>query len=152
MIGILAVVAGGSFYVVQNNNLNQEKENNSNQLSSSSSQNIEYQQKMDVNQLLAGDYSSVVGTWENQRGQELVFTDQGLATQSVYTQDVTLSNGQITNGFYHAAVLSSRLSFIPAGVSNNTDASDLSRDRMVITQNGLVVTEDNLDTVFYKVS
>lgn len=144
ILGVV-LVSGGVLAVNQSNG---EPEAESSKISKSLKiQSSEAIIPMNIQQLADGNYLSVQGTWQNNQGQELVFDQNGLVTQNIYNQDVVLSDGQISNDFFHQEMMSSRIAFIPADVVGNPDVSNTSQDRMVVTQNGLVITDN--DAVFY---
>ena len=96
---------------------------------------------MDINAIQNGDFSSLEGTWENGRGDTIVFSKDRV-TQSGTT--ITLKFGEVKDGIlkeYSSSggpVGGSQLFMIPAGVSiPNNNESDNSKDRLLGTQNDL---------------
>ena len=139
------VLGGLGIFLSQNDNINTQESISEKKLSSQPT----YNDSMNINQLLNGNYSSVQGTWKNKNNQILVFDESGLISQNIYEiDDVTLSDGQITNGIFHQLIGLSRLAFVPANISGNPDESDVNKDRMIITQSGLALNDN--DFVFYR--
>lgn len=96
---------------------------------------------MDINAIQNGDFSSLEGTWENGRGDTIVFSKDRV-TQSGTT--ITLKFGEVKDGILKeyswagGPVGGSQLFMIPAGVSiPNNNESDNSKDRLLGTQNDL---------------
>ena len=96
---------------------------------------------MDINAIQNGDFSSLEGTWENGRGDTIVFSKDRV-TQSGTT--ITLKFGEVKDGIlkeYSSSggpVGGSQLFLIPAGVYiPNNNESDNSKDRLLGTQNDL---------------
>ncbi|KAA9233712.1 DUF6287 domain-containing protein [Aerococcus mictus] len=99
------------------------------------------QQGIDIDQIQAGDFSTLVGTWRNGRGQELVIHEDGyVEPHSFINLDGAKREGQFlvadlraTDGYWGGAAFY----IIPAGVEvynsmdHLVDASDKSRDRLL---------------------
>ncbi|MHA6646867.1 DUF6287 domain-containing protein [Aerococcus urinae] len=101
------------------------------------------QQGIDIDQIQQGDLTTLVGTWRNGKGQELIIHEDG----SVYPdQYINLDNFRLENQTLVGDLRSTNsyggaaLSIIPAGVVMKApmlslvDASDNSRDRLLATQ------------------
>jgi endonuclease V-like protein UPF0215 family len=91
---------------------------------------------MNLAQISAGDYSSVVGTWKNNQGHTVVFTD------STITSDGNVVTA-VSSSFYNDRHLTLTLNgyaidFYNAGERNTTegliDNSDASKDRVFVGQ------------------
>ena len=117
---------------------------------------------MDIAAIQKGDFSSVVGTWKNSDGWELIFDENGLVDKNFY---VPIDHLQVKDNFLKAGLMPKKpggavaLAFLPEGVSltpaitsspNNgyMDPSDLSKDRL---WSGYQVIDGNLQGFFYKV-
>ena len=99
------------------------------------------QQGIDIDQIQAGDFSTLVGTWRNGRGQEFVIHEDGyVEPHSFINLDGSKREGQFlvadlraTDGYWGGAAFY----IIPAGVEvynsmdHLVDASDKSRDRLL---------------------
>lgn len=111
---------------------------------------------MDIDSLMQGNYDSIIGTWQNSRGESLVFNIKGLVADS---QNL-LGRGKITEGIFETGYIDNNIgevslmmvpkdtalgqSFYSAGV----DPTDTTRDR-ILTKVG----EAELDVdAFYRVS
>ncbi|KAA9240381.1 MULTISPECIES: DUF6287 domain-containing protein [Aerococcus] len=102
------------------------------------------QQGLDIDQIMQGDLTTLVGTWRNEKGQEFVFHEDGSVDPDYYLNldNFRLENQTLvgdlrgTNSYGGVA-----LHIIPAGVVmvappmlDIVDASDYSRDRLLATQ------------------
>ncbi|WP_195854159.1 DUF6287 domain-containing protein [Aerococcus tenax] len=102
------------------------------------------QQGLDIDQIMQGDLTTLVGTWRNGKGQEFVFHENGSVDPDYYLNldNFRLENQTLvgdlrgTNSYGGVA-----LHIIPAGVVmvappmlDIVDASDYSRDRLLATQ------------------
>lgn len=125
---------------------------------SSSNQNISG--KMDINAIKNGDFSSIEGRWSTGNGgQDLVFSKNGLIEPAEFYVDINdavFKDGYIITS-YKAPTIRAQLDMIPAGVIIPTvtepnfveDASDTSRDRMIIHQ--APHAHGNAQSFFYRV-
>lgn len=116
--------------------------------------------KMDINAIKNGDFSSIEGRWSTGNGgQDLVFSKNGLIEPAEFYVDI---NGAVfRDGYlitsYRAPTIGAQLDMIPAGVVIPTvtepnfveDASDTSRDRMIIHQ--APHAHGNAGSFYYKV-
>ncbi|KAA9220798.1 MULTISPECIES: DUF6287 domain-containing protein [Aerococcus] len=96
---------------------------------------------LDIDQIQQGDFSTLVGTWRNGRGQEFVIHEDGyVEPHSFINLDGTKREGQFlladlraTDGYWGGAALY----IVPAGsevvtpIPSFVDASDKSRDRLL---------------------
>lgn len=117
---------------------------------SSTSENLT---QMNISQLAAGDYSSIVGTWTNQNGNTLTFDKSGLTDGNKIESVISNTNGSLTVNVRTGST-GFALVFLPKGTSDSkltfTDNSDTSQDRMYGTQGG--PTEQQFpNEVYYKV-
>ena len=108
---------------------------------SSSIQNAS--EKMDINAIKNGDFSSIEGKWsKGNGGEDLVFSKNGLVAPEQFTVEVAES--EIVNDFlrarYSGPAFGVFIQFIPAGVRIPdetsmdgiiSDASDISKDRII---------------------
>ena len=116
--------------------------------------------KMDINAIKNGDFSSIEGRWSTGNGgQDLVFSKNGLIEPAEFYVDINdavFKDGYIITS-YKAPTIRAQLDMIPAGVVIPTvtepnfveDASDTSRDRMIIHQ--APHAHGNDQSFFYKV-
>ena len=126
----------------------------------SSSSNQSVSKKMDINAIKNGDFSSIEGRWSTGNGgQDLVFSKNGLIEPAEFYVDINdavFRDGYIITS-YKAPTLRAQLDMIPAGVVIPTvtepnfveDASDTSRDRMIIHQ--APHAHGNAQSFFYRV-
>ena len=127
-------------------------------IASSSNQNTSG--KMDINAIKNGDFSSIEGRWSTGNGgQDLVFSKNGLIEPAEFYVDINdavFRDGYIITS-YKAPTSRAQLDMIPAGVVIPTvtepnfveDASDTSRDRMIIHQ--APHAHGNAQSFFYRV-
>lgn len=114
--------------------------------------------KMDIQALATGDFSSIEGTWQNAKGETMVFDASGLVDD---TMTLSQYGARMGEGYYIHGISpkgggtgSSSGYFIPAGTDASSrfanDASDHSRDRLWFGQSesGL----ENSSEFFYKVN
>ncbi|NRG98577.1 hypothetical protein HPA99_08425 [Streptococcus suis] len=107
--------------------------------------------------LLAGDFSSIAGTWSNANGKTLSIDSLGNVTNEVDAK-IELkeidANG-IGIGGYHFGMHGAVFRVIPSGVAfefpntGETDLSDISRVRLFISQ-ALPSAEEFVNEVYYK--
>ncbi|MCK3905385.1 translation initiation factor 1 (IF-1) [Streptococcus suis] len=111
---------------------------------------------MDIDSLMQGNYDSIIGKWQNSRGESLVFNIKGLVADS---QNL-LGRGKITEGIFETGYIDNNigevsLMMIPKDTilsqslySAGADPTDTTRDR-ILTKVG----EAELDVdAFYRVS
>ncbi|MBP2622249.1 DUF6287 domain-containing protein [Streptococcus panodentis] len=109
---------------------------------------------MDIAALAQGDYSSVKGTWQDASGNQLVFDDKGLVSDSYEFYGASLTDyGTASGGVYGGETGGFLLEFIPKGITvaakaNFKDDSDAARDR-IWTGVGLN-TFDEQGTFYYR--
>ena len=128
------------------------------EISSSTSKNTS--RKMDINAIKNGDFSSIEGRWSTGNGgQDLVFSKSGLIEPAEFYVDINgavFRDGYLITG-YRAPTIGAQLDMIPAGVVIPTvtepnyvkDASDTSKDRMIIHQ--APHAHGNAGSFYYKV-
>ncbi|WP_369351075.1 DUF6287 domain-containing protein [Streptococcus hillyeri] len=99
---------------------------------------VPVQNTMNVEQVLAGDFSSVAGTWQNEYGMTMFFDQQGVVGALRTQVDIENSReGMLVIQVKEQSGLGFAISFIPGGVIapddnyGGVDSSDKSRDRMV---------------------
>ena len=99
--------------------------------------------KMDINAIKNGDFSSIEGRWSNGHGgEDLVFSKDGLIEPEKFKVD--LAESELVNGLliarYSGPAFGVFIQFIPAGVRIPdetsmdgiiSDASDISKDRII---------------------
>lgn len=91
---------------------------------------------MDISALANGDYSSVKGIWQDAAGNQLIFDNKGLVSDSYELYGVSLTDyGTASAGVYGGESGGFLLEFIPTGISiadreNFKDQSDSARDRI----------------------
>lgn len=110
---------------------------------------------MDIDSLMQGNYDSLIGTWQNSRGESLVFNIKGLVADS---QNL-LGRGKITEGIFETGYIDNNigevsLMMVPKDTalsqslySAGADPTDTTRDR-ILTKVG--ETELDVDA-FYRV-
>ncbi|WP_156009366.1 DUF6287 domain-containing protein [Streptococcus ruminantium] len=112
---------------------------------------------MDIDALMQGNYDSILGTWQNSKGETLVFNSKGLVDENRNL----LGRGKITDGIFETGYVDSSVgevdllmipkgttlssSFLASGVAAPTDAS---RDR-IVAKNGLLGADAD---AFYRLS
>lgn len=115
---------------------------------SSSSSTPSIQTGMDINAILAKDFSSVKGTWQSWSGHILMFDKNGLVSDaSILSNAAEIKDGMLQTGINSVAGPGYALVMVPAGVAipdayfyDGSDPSDITRDRMYGAQNILSVT------------
>ena len=93
-----------------------------------------------------GNFSGVVGTWENANGLRIVFDENGLVNGGT-----VISSGQqngITSYNVSAGASGYAISFYPAGTSLPYVNSDINRDRIIAGQ----VAPSSENEVFYRIN
>ncbi|HFH9837818.1 TPA: DUF6287 domain-containing protein [Streptococcus suis] len=98
---------------------------------------------MDIQAILAGDYSSIKGTWRNKAGHTMMFDETGLVSEAANFGDYAeIKDGMYQTGVYSVAGPGYALVMVPAGVTipnayfyDGSDPSDTSRDRIYGAQN-----------------
>lgn len=102
--------------------------------STSSSQEVE--KKMNISELVDGNFASIQGTWQNDKGEQLVFNENGLVSAAYEFGGASLTDySTAAGGVYGGQTGGFLLEFIPSGVKiadreNFKDSSDTSRDRL----------------------
>ena len=98
--------------------------------------------KMDLEAIANGDYSSIAGVWQDDKGNKLVFNDKGLVLQELEGYGASLTDyGTASEGIYGGRDGGFLLEYIPAGVTIGDqvddqeqvvfkDTSDASRNRL----------------------
>lgn len=99
---------------------------------------------MQLQQIQAGDYTSLIGTWVNGQGYSLTFDATGLVEGSI--TDAVMGEDQLLRAhiYHNATNIGVTAIFVPQGIAIPTahfedgqefaDASDQSRDRILLTQ------------------
>ena len=100
------------------------------------------EKKMDLEAIANGDYSSIAGVWQDDKGNKLVFNDKGLVSQELEGYGASLTDyGTASEGIYGGRDGGFLLEYIPAGVTIGDqvddqgqvvfkDTSDASKNRM----------------------
>ena len=93
--------------------------------------------KMDLEAIANGDYSSIAGVWQDDKGNKLVFNDKGLVSQELEGYGASLTDyGTASEGIYGGRDGGFLLEYIPAGVTIGDQVDD----------QGQVVFKDTSDT------
>ena len=74
--------------------------------------------KMDLEAIANGDYSSIAGVWQDDKGNKLVFNDKGLVSQEL------TDYGTASEGIYGGRDGGFLLEYIPAGVTIGDQVDD----------------------------
>ena len=91
---------------------------------------------MNISELADGNFASIQGTWQNDKGEQLVFDEKGLVSAEYEFGGASLTDyGTAAGGVYGGQTGGFLLEFIPSGVKladteNFKDSSDTSRDRL----------------------
>lgn len=105
---------------------------------------------MDLNGLSRGDYTSIIGTWQNARGDQLVFDANGLVGDHHILADSVQIDNEVMTVQVQSGVSGFAMSFIPAGevyqVAGVMEASDQTKDRIWAGQESASVS---LPEVYY---
>ena len=103
-------------------------------------------QKIDEQAILNGDFSTLVGTWRNELGQEFTFDKNGLVN-SGNIEKVSMGNDGSINFSIRAGSSGYGMSIYPAGSTMKWVDSDSSKNRLIAGQAAPTSSEQ----VFYKV-
>ena len=81
--------------------------------------------KMHPEAIANGDYSSIAGVWQDDKGNKLVFNDKGLVSQELEGYGASLTDyGTASEGIYGGRDGGFLLEYIPAGVSIGDQVDD----------------------------
>ena len=81
--------------------------------------------KMDLEAIANGDYSSIAGVWQDDKGNKLVFNDKGLVSQKLEGYGASLTDyGTASEGIYGGRDGGFLLEYIPAGVTIGDQVDD----------------------------
>ena len=81
--------------------------------------------KMDLEAIANGDYSSIAGVWQDDKGNKLVFNDKGLVSQELEDYGASLTDyGTASEGIYGGRDGGFLLEYIPAGVTIGDQVDD----------------------------
>ena len=81
--------------------------------------------KMDLEAIASGDYSSIAGVWQDDKGNKLVFNDKGLISQELEGYGASLTDyGTASDGSYGGRDGGFLLEYIPAGVTIGDQVDD----------------------------
>ena len=81
--------------------------------------------KMDIEAIAQGDYSSVAGVWQDDKGNKLVFNDKGLVSQELEGYGASLTDyGTASEGIFGGRDGGFLLEYIPAGVTIGDQVDD----------------------------
>ena len=103
-------------------------------------------QKLDEQAILNGDFSTLVGTWRNGRGQEFTFDKNGLVNSGTIEKKSMGSHGTIEFSI-RDGISGYGMSIYPAGLIMPGLDTDLSKNRLIAGQAAPTSSEQ----VFYKV-
>ena len=80
---------------------------------------------MDLEAIVNGDYSSIAGVWQDDKGNKLVFNDKGLVSQELEGYGASLTDyGTASEGIYGGRDGGFLLEYIPAGVTIGDQVDD----------------------------
>ena len=83
------------------------------------------EKKMDLEAIANGDYSSIAGVWQDDKGNKLVFNDKGLVSQELEGYGASLADyGTASEGIYGGRDGGFLLEYIPAGVTIGDQVDD----------------------------
>lgn len=83
------------------------------------------EKKMDLEAISNGDYSSIAGVWQDDKGNKLVFNDKGLVSQELEGYGASLTDyGTASEGIYGGRDGGFLLEYIPAGVTIGDQVDD----------------------------
>lgn len=108
----------------------------SSKTSESSTRSSQEVEKMNISELVDGNFASIQGTWQNDKGEQLVFNENGLVSAEYEFGGASLTDySTAAGGVYGGQTGGFLLEFIPSGVKiadreNFKDSSDTSRDRL----------------------
>lgn len=124
--------------------------------SSSSSEAKTEQTGMDVTAIKDNNFQSLEGTWKNGNGNTLTFSKNQVTSPTDY--EVQNANSSLENGYLRASLRTGMygaiIFFIPKGTTlpnvsgNYPDASDNTKDRILVTQSG--GTQSDAKQFYYK--
>ena len=81
--------------------------------------------KMDLEAIANGDYSSIAGVWQDDKGNKLVFNDKGLVSHELEGYGASLTDyGTASEGIYGGRDGGFLLEYIPAGVTIGDQVDD----------------------------
>ena len=103
-------------------------------------------QKLDEQAILNGDFSTLVGTWRNGRGQEFTFDKNGLVNSGTIEKKSMGSHGTIEFSI-RDGISGYGMSIYPAGLIMDGLDTDLTKNRLIAGQAAPTRSEQ----VFYKV-
>lgn len=111
---------------------------------------------MDVTAIKDNNFQSLEGTWKNGNGNTLTFSKNQVTSPTDY--EVQNANSSLENGYLRASLRTGMygaiIFFIPKGTTlpnvsgNYTDASDNTKDRILVTQSG--GTQSDAKQFYYK--
>lgn len=112
---------------------------------------------MDLNAIASGDFSSIAGTWQNGRGETMVFDKNGLVSDKAEVKIIKVENGYVVGSYNGINVMTGGLAWVPLpkgfSESNVTfvplgdGLSDQTRDRIATGGQSVPTAED----LYYKV-
>ncbi|WP_096818387.1 DUF6287 domain-containing protein [Lactococcus fujiensis] len=119
---------------------------------------------MNLNQIAAGDYTSIAGTWKNEKGETITFNGNEVSGNGVDNVTLSLNDPSFEdkilfiNATYDSKTdsrpYSTGIYFATAGLSpeiKGTDKSDTTKDRLILLRDGgtSVFGEDSGIKYFY---
>lgn len=117
---------------------------------------------MDSQAILKGDYTSVIGTWQNKKGETLTFNTLGLTNGYSIVPNSGQTMGQLAtlsisadNAAGNGAILfliPKEITLAAEHLDGTEDVSDTGKDRMMLSQQSAWNAETLTDSVFYRVS
>lgn len=117
---------------------------------------------MDSQAILKGDYTSIIGTWQNKKGETLTFNTLGLTNGYSIVPNSGQTLGQLAtlsisadNAAGNGAILfliPKEITLTAEHLDGTEDVSDTGKDRMILSQQSAWNAETLTDSVFYRVS
>ena len=106
---------------------------------------------MDIEAIAQGDYSSVAGVWQDDKGNKLVFDQNGLVSNEYESYGLSLTDyGTVSGGVYGGVTGGFLMEFIPAGLRLMTKRTKMEKSSsMMILMPARIVSGPELEcTVF----
>ncbi|MBJ8349197.1 DUF6287 domain-containing protein [Streptococcus zalophi] len=153
-----------SLSACQSSNQEKEKATTVTTTTQTTSDNVDEtkQAGMSLTNIEKGDYTSIIGTWQNELGDTLVFNRDGLDSENLVIQGAFLRENNLelnivpddNNDEAYSLILVPANTIIPDSsfISGDGDTSDGKRDRMVATKTQLEGGSHFEHSVFYKIS
>lgn len=110
---------------------------------------------LNIDSLMQGNYDSIIGIWQNNQGDQLIFNTKGFVSED----QSLIGRGKISEGIFETGYVDkhqgeSELLMVPANVvvtpnliNSESDLSDITKDRMIIKSDSF---DEDVD-VYYRV-